>query len=312
MLFFVSLVAIGIALLYAGGEVLIASSIRLARAFGVSRMVIGLTVVAFATSSPELAATLTAAFRGSPDMAVGNVIGSNVANLGLILGMAAVIFPLHAKARFIRREVVFMVAVTVLVYPLMATGLYLGRLEGLFLVVLLVIFLYVLIRDPDSQEVAPDMPTEIFWPTWLSSLGVALGIVLLVAGAQALVRGASEIAYALGVSERVVGLTLVAFGTSLPELAATVVAARRHESDLVLGNVIGSNIFNLLCILGFTTLAHPIVVTPKVLGLDFWVMFGISVLLLGMLATRRRVVRLEGTLLLSIYVGYTVFLYWPQ
>ncbi len=311
MLLSIVLVLAGIALLYFGGEVLVASSIRLARKFGVSRIVIGLTVVAFATSSPELAATLTAAFRGSPDIAVGNVIGSNIANLGLILGIAALIFPIHAHVGFIRREVAFMVFATLLVLPLMWTGYFVGRLEGLLLFVLLLLFLRVLIRDPESKELATELPDEIVWPTWLSSLGVLLGIALLIGGAQALIRGASDIALALGVPERVVGLTLVALGTSLPELAATVVAARRHESDLVLGNVIGSNIFNLLCILGLTAMVHPIAVVPTALSLDFWVMLGISVLTMAMLMTQGRVVRLEGTILLTIYVGYTAFLYWP-
>lgn len=312
MLLPITLVLAGITLLYFGGEVLVASSIRLARSFGISRIVIGLTVVAFATSSPELAATLTAAFRGSPDIAVGNVLGSNIANLGLILGIAAVLFPLHTHIGFIRREVGFMIFATALVYPLMWTGHYLGRLEGLLLVALLVAVLYVLVRDPESQQVVDDLPDDIAWPAWVSSLGVLGGIALLVGGAQALISGASEIAFAFGVPERVIGLTMVALGTSLPELAATLVAARRHESDLVLGNVIGSNIFNLLCVLGLTAMIHPIAVVPQALGQDFWVVLGISVLTLVMLVSGKKVVRWEGVVLLTIYASYTAFLYWPR
>ena len=311
MLMSVLLVLLGIALLYGGGELLIASSIRLARSFGISRMVIGLPVVAFATSSPELAAMLTAAFGGSPDMAIGNVFGSNVANLGLILGTAALLFPLPTTIRFIRREVVFMVAMTLLVYPLMWTGHYLGRLEGLLLLVLLVLFVRAVIRDPESEQIVDEISDDNPWPAWQSSLGVALGIGLLVGGANALVAGAKTIALAFGVGELVIGLTLVALGTSLPELAATFAAARRKEVDLVLGNVIGSNIFNLLCILGLTTLAHPLAVTGRALNVDYWVMLGISLLVLVLLALQRRVTRVEGAALLLIYLVYAAILLRP-
>lgn len=308
MLLSVFLVLAGVGLLYLGGEVLVDNSIRLAKSFGVSSLVIGLTVVAFATSAPELAATLTAAFKGSPEMAVGNVLGSNVANLGLILGISALIFPLEATARFIRREVAFMVFVTILIYPLMVRHQFLGWVDGLLLLVMLSLFLVTQMReqrdgDDDEEEDGTSRPP------WLSSLGIALGVVLLVGGAQALVTGASDIARTLGVSERVIGLTLLALGTSLPELAAAISAARRHEGDLVLGNVIGSNIFNLLCILGITSIVHPIEVSAAAIGLDFWVVLAISVAVLLALATQRRLVRLEGAILLAAYVAYTVYLY---
>ncbi|MCP3961568.1 MAG: calcium/sodium antiporter [bacterium] len=310
------LVIVGIALLYFGGELLVENSIRLAKAFGVSSLVIGLTVVAFATSAPELAATLTAAFKGAPEMAIGNVLGSNVANLGLILGVSAIIFPLYATVRFIRREVAFMVFVTIVIYPLMATGLHLSRLEGLLLVGLLGVFIATQMRETGTESETADEEAEGEAagerPVWLSLLGVAVGVGLLVGGAYALVEGASTIARSLGVSDRVIGLTLVALGTSLPELAAAIAAARRHEGDLVLGNVIGSNIFNLLCILGFTSLAHPIDVPAKALALDFWVVLAISVLVLIALATQRRLVRFEGAILLALYLGYMIFLYWAK
>ncbi len=310
MLTSILLVLAGIALLYAGGEVLVASSIRLANSFGVSSLVIGLTVVAFATSAPELAATIIAALEGAPDIAIGNVMGSNVANLGLILGTAAVIFPLYTDVRFIRREVAFMVFVTILIYPLMATGSSLSWLDGLFLLVMLGIFLTTQLRETDGGESEDDDNGESDRrPVWLSILGIAFGIVLLVAGAHALVTGASDVARALGVSDRVIGLTLVALGTSLPELAAAIAAARRHEGDLVLGNVVGSNIFNLLCILGIASIVHPIRVAPKAIGLDYWVVLAISLLVMAALAIRRRLVRLEGAVLLAFYFGYMFFLY---
>ncbi len=309
MLFSIFLVVIGAALLYVGGEVLVDNSIRLAKSFGVSSLVIGLTVVAFATSAPELAATITAALRGVPDIAIGNVFGSNIANLGLILGVSALIFPLHATVRFIRREVAFMVFVTILVYPLMARSNLLGWLEGLVLVGMLGIFLWTQLRETRQEDDDEDSDDGDQRPVWLCALGIALGVALLVGGAQALVQGASDIARGLGVSDRVIGLTLVAFGTSLPELAAAISAARRHEGDLVLGNVIGSNIFNLLCILGITSMVHPIRVAPQALGLDYWVVLVISVLVLVGLATQRRLVRFEGAVLLAFYLGYMAYLY---
>ncbi len=308
MLFSAFLVVLGVALLYYGGEVLVENSIRLAKSFGVSSLVIGLTVVAFATSAPELAATITAALKGAPDIAIGNVFGSNIANLGLILGVTALIFPLHATMRFVRREVAFMLFVTILIYPLMATSRLLNWMDSLLLLAMLAIFLWTQLRETRDDD-DDDEENEDDRPAWLSALGIAFGVALLVGGAQALVTGASDIARAVGVSDRVIGLTLVALGTSLPELAAAISAARRHEGDLVLGNVIGSNIFNMLCILGITAMVRPIPVAEQVLKLDYWVTLVISVLLLIALATQRRLVRLEGGLLLGFYLGYMVYLY---
>jgi cation:H+ antiporter len=310
LLFSSFLVLLGIALLYYGGESLVDNAILLARRFGVSQLVIGLTVVAFATSAPELATSLIAAFGGSPDIAIGNVLGSNIANLGLILGSAALIFPLAATARFIRREVVFMILITACLYPLMSTGLVIGRLEGLGLFLLLIGFLVISLRDPGNQEeVTGDDEETSDKALWLIVLGISIGVALLVGGAHALVEGASAIARSYGVPERVIGATLVALGTSLPELAASVVAARRHQGDLVLGNVIGSNIFNLLCILGLTSLVHPIAINIEFLRFDFWVTLGISILVFALLAVRKKLSRAEGGVLLVMYFGYLVFLF---
>lgn len=312
MLLALFLILLGIGLLYAGGEILVESSIRLAQVFGLSKMVIGLTVVAFATSSPELAATLTAALHGSPDIAIGNVVGSNVANLGLILGLSVIVMPIAVKRQFLRREMAFMTFATIVVYPLMLTDFDVTRLEGVFLIALLVFFLWTLMQSKDDEALAScnaEVDTKPQRPTWQAALGVGLGIALLVVGAQTLISGASTIARALGITDRVIGLTIVAFGTSLPELAASVIAARRREGDLVLGNLIGSNIFNLLCILGLTAIVHPISVSQDVMRLDFWVMLAISLLVLIFLATSLKMHRTEGWILLVIYCGYIVFLF---
>ena len=312
MLLAIFLLLLGIALLYGGGELLVDNSIRLAKNFNISNMVIGLTVVAFGTSCPELATSMAAALTGSPDIAIGNAFGSNVANIGLILGLSALIMPFTVTGAFLRREVAFMILSTVLVYPLMVNGL-LNRLEGLILFLLLLGFLYVLVRDPGAQDEhmvhAPDLERKPR-PVGLASLGVVVGVGLLVGGAEALVEGGRYVATAFGVSERVIGFTIVAFGTSLPELAASIVAARRGEGDLVMGNLVGSNIFNLLCILGLTAMVVPIPVSPESMRLDFWMMLGVSVLLLVVLVSNKKLVRSEGVLLVVIYLSYIAYLFW--
>ncbi len=302
------LVAIGVVLLFWGGEILVTNAKALARHFGVSPMVIGLTIVAFATSCPELAATVTATLRGSPHMALGNVIGSNIANICLILGVTALLGPLAASTRFLRREVAFMMLVSVLLYPVLITG-QVERWHGALMVVALIFFLVTLIRDPSSAEEYSDEDGPVDRPLWLSSLGVLGGLLLLVGGAQALVTGASDLARTFGVPERVIGLSLVALGTSLPELATSIVAARRKETDIILGNVIGSNIFNLLCILGITALIKPIPVAAAVLQLDFWVMLATSGLVIVLLAIRSPIRQIEGAFLLAIYVAYMGYLF---
>ena len=308
-------IVVGVALLYWGGELLVEHSIHLAKSLGVSSMVIGLTVVAFATSAPELAATLTAAFSGSPDLAVGNAFGSNITNLGLILAISTLVMPIDVTQRFLRREMAFMLLATILVYPLMVDG-QLERWEGGFLFLALVAFLWRLIRNGASSGAPPVAGLEVedeeaTSSLWRSIGAVAVGVVLLVTGAKVLVQGATAIALGFGVPERVIGLTLVALGTSLPELAASVAAARRRAGDLVLGNIVGSNIFNLLCILGLTSLAHPIAVPAAAMGIDFWVMFGISALTLLFLTLGSQLSREEGVVLLLIYVGYSIFLFLP-
>ncbi len=309
MLISLLLVAIGIVLLFYGGELLVDHAKKLAFHFGMSPMAIGLTVVAFATSAPELAAAVAANLKGSPDLAVGNAVGSNIANVGLILGITALFYTLPATGRFLRREMAFMIVVTVLCYPLMLTSLALERLEGFVLFAILIGFIWFLLRDPEHQVVGLEEGQIEEAPVWKSALGVAFGIALLVGGAQALVIGASDMARAVGISERVIGLTLVAIGTSLPELAASLVAGRKGETDIVMGNIIGSNIFNLLCILGLTSVVAPLQVAAEVMRLDYFVMLGISVLLMVFLGLTGRLYRAEAFALLSIYIGYSVYLF---
>jgi cation:H+ antiporter len=307
------LVLLGAGLLYLGGEALIRGAVDLSRLLGLTPMVIGLTVVAFATSAPELAASLTASLRGSPDVAIGNVLGSNVANVGLILALAAFFGALQAQSRFVRREMPIMLAATLLLLP-MLLDLRLGRLEGLILLAALALYIGWCLRAGrvEPPELEGEVAELIGKPPMrlsLAILAVAAGIALLVLGAWALVEGAVDIARHFGVPERVIGLTMVAFGTSLPELAAAVAAARKRQADLVLGNVVGSNIFNVLGILGATALVRPLPVAVASLRVDYWVALGFSVVVLPLLWPDLRLGRLEGSGLLLLYAAYLWLLF---
>jgi len=314
-LFDILLMAGGIALLYFGGEWLVRNSVVLARSWGVSAMVVGLTVVAFGTSSPELAASLAAALTGSPGIAIGNVIGSNIFNILAILGVTALLAPIAVQARFIKREVPIMIGVTLLLFPLLYSGHSLSRPEGLLLVALLGLYIWFLYRADQGevaevqsefeQEYGDNRKTKADWRTYV---GVVVGLVLLVAGARLLVMGAVELARGVGVPELIIGLTIVAAGTSLPEVAASIIAALKREPDIALGNIVGSNIFNILSILGITALVQPIGLPWESVQRDMWVMLGISLLLWPFLFTGSRLGRREGGAFLALYVAYMVFL----
>ena len=300
----------GIALLYLGGELLVRNASSLAARLGISPLVIGLTVVAFGTSAPELAATLASALNGAPDLAIGNVIGSNIANVGLILASAALIYPLMAGKLFLKRDFPVMMAISLLLIPIMLDGL-VSRLEGGILVALLIAYLVYLLKF-DSEQLSPDdLPLEPKQPLWQNLILLALGIGLLVLGARLLVAGAIDIATRLGVPEAVIGLTVVAFGTSLPELASSIVAASKKQSDIILGNIIGSNIFNILAILGSTSLIHPWAEPFAAIRLDIIIMLGFSLALLPLfiLGTKGQLGRIPGALLLTAYGIYIVALF---
>jgi cation:H+ antiporter len=305
------LVLAGAALLYGGGEFLVRGSVSLARALGISPLVIGLTVVAFATSSPELFACLIAAIKGNPEMALGAVVGSNIANVGLILGLTVILLPLIATKHFIRREVPFMVFSGALLFPACYDNV-IGRIEGLIALILLFVFLWYLIKKSREQKEHIPIEDEIESTPPNSLLAIVFiigGLGLLVGGAHLLIEGASAIARAFGVPEKVIGLTLVAFGTSLPELASCVVAAVKKEGDLILGNIIGSNIFNTLCILGATTVIYPIHVDMSVIFIDLCVMLAITFSLMPLMWTQFKLQRFEGALLFAAYIIYVYYLF---
>ncbi len=306
MLIDVLLILGGLGLLIIGGEFLVRGASDLARRLGMSSLVVGLTVVSVATSAPELAVTTDSVLRGAPDLAVGNVIGSNTANVLLILGAGALMAPLLVRRRLLRFDLPAMLLLSV---GLLLMGLDggLGLVDG---IILLAAFIgvttaTVLIgrRDPDAVT---DEPGREPGPVWRSLLLVAGGVGALVVGAQLLVRGAVSIASGLGVSELVIGLTIVALGTSLPELAATIVAVRRGEADMAVGNVVGSNIANIGLVLGLPALFSPagIPVAPATVALDMPLMIAAALALATVAFTGHRIVRLEGLVFLGLYVAY--------
>ncbi len=275
-------------------------------------MVIGLTIVSMGTSSPELAATLAGVLQGAPAVAFGNVVGSNISNLGLVLGVTALIWPLDVAARFIRRDAPFMIAISALIYLVVWNGV-IGRFEGIALLVILALFLGSLFHRPsEALEIEAEFKEAFGQSTlspWVSITAIVVGIGLLVIGAKILISGAVGLATTLGISERVIGLTLVALGTSLPELASSIVAAIHREGDVVIGNLIGSNIFNILLILGLTAVVSPIPVDAQSVWLDLHVMMGISILAWFFLRSQSHLGRLEGVLLVVAYATYIGFLF---
>ena len=306
------LLALGLVLLVAGAELLVRGASRLATAFGITPLVIGLTVVAFGTSAPELAVSLQSAWSGSADIALGNVVGSNVFNVLAILGLSAAIAPLVVQLKVIRFDVPLMVAVSALAWGLALDGR-VGRLDGALLFAGVVAYTIWSIRAGRAES--PQLPEEARPGSSSGSLGgsvvlVLVGLALLVLGARWLVQGATEIARALGFSELVIGLTIVAGGTSLPELATSVVAAARGQRDIAVGNVVGSNLFNLLCVLGGAALLAPagVAVAPQALAFDLPVMTAVAFACLPVFLTGHAIARWEGLLFLGYYAAYTTWL----
>ncbi|MDM9651951.1 calcium/sodium antiporter [Pseudomonas mendocina] len=314
---FVYLIA-GLVLLVAGAEVLVRGAAKLAAQFGIPPLIIGLTVVAFGTSAPETAVSVQSAFNGSGDLAIGNVIGSNIANVLLILGMTALIAPLIVSRQLIRLDVPIMIGASLLTFGLAWDGS-LSRLDGALLFAGVLTYTGFLIysarkdKGNDDDEFAKEFGLdEAPKPyAWVINLGLIIaGLVLLVAGSNFLVEGAVTLARALGISELVIGLTVVAIGTSLPELATSILAAIKGERDIAVGNIVGSNIFNLLCVLGLASLVSPaaISVSPNALAFDFPVMIAVAVACLPIFFTGYRINRWEGLLFLAYYVAYTLYL----
>jgi cation:H+ antiporter len=308
----------GLVLLFLGGESLIRGAVGLARKLDVSPLFTGLVVVGFGTSAPEFVVCLEAALRGQYDITIGNIVGSNIANLMLILGVAALIQPILSRASILKRDGLAMLLASATLVGLAFFG-EVSRVLGLVLLAMLVGFIAICWiserahsdGEPSDIEEEIEEVGQLPGRTSVAVLAVLAGIIALVFGSNMLIEGATGIAMAFGISEAVIGVTLVAIGTSLPELAAVIVAAIRNHADVALGNVLGSNVFNVFGMLGLTAVIEPLAINRAFLDLDMWVMLGVSALLLVFLTTGNRLNRGESLLLLAGYTAYVVFLLDP-
>ena len=316
----------GLALLVAGGELLVRGAVQVASRLGVSPLVIGLTLVGFGTSTPELVTSVQAALSGSPGIAYGNIVGSNIANILLILGISATLTPIRISSRTLRRDGGVMLFVAV-VFAALAATVTMGVLVGAVFVLALGTYIFFAFRQERAsaaehgaaydkglaaQEVDPALvPAQRPGRSVTLSLLTAIaGLALVVLGGYFLVQGAVNVARSFGISETIIGLTIVAVGTSTPELVTSIMAALRKEADVAFGNIIGSNIYNILGIGGMTALIAPVRVPAEIVRFDNWVMIGVSVLAVVLAHTSSRITRWEGGLLLAGYAGYIALL-WP-
>lgn len=309
----------GLVLLVVGAEALVKGASRLALKMGIPPLIIGLTVVAFGTSAPEMAVSVKGSLMGQADIALGNVVGSNIFNVLFILGISAIITPLVVSQQLIRWDVPLMIVVSVLVY-LMALDGKIGRWDGLFLFSGIMAYTYfairasrrekALVKKEYEQEFGDKQKGKESHPLWIQIVLILAGLALLVLGARWLVDSAIQIATYLGVSEVIIGLTIVAAGTSLPEVATSVIASIRGERDIAVGNVVGSNIFNILAVLGLSSLVSPsgVAVAPSLEGFDIPVMIAVAVACLPIFFTGHRINRWEGWLFLGYYAAYTIYL----
>lgn len=306
------LIAAGFVLLYVGGEALVRGAGGLALRLGMSSFIVGMTVVAFATSSPELAVSLQAAVIGQDDVAIGNVVGSNICNIALVLGLCALIRPQEVQMRILRMDIPWLIFASALLVAFLDDGR-ISRPAGIVLVVGLLVFIYWNIqmarREREEDRVREEFEHVVQdrhrkpWIDWLLMLA---GFAALVGGGATFVRGGVGLAEALGVSAALISLTVVALGTSLPELATSLVATFRGDDDIAVGNIIGSNFFNILAILGITALVHPLN-RGTITLVDLYVMLGFTIVLLPLIFVRRRIGRPEGLVLLA---GYVAYLWW--
>ncbi|EAS42459.1 calcium/sodium antiporter [Photobacterium profundum] len=319
MLEAIVLLCIGLALLVWSADRLVFGAAALARNFGIAPLVIGMTILAMGSSAPEMMVSATAALAGKTDTAVGNVLGSNIANIALILGITALMKPLSISSIIIRRELPLMLGVTLIAGFLLWDD-YLGFMEGVLLVVLFIIFLLAMLKisrnakdigDPLAEEQESEIPTGV--SNKAAIIWVVVGIILLPYAASMLVDSAVTIAKHFGMSDLLIGLTIIAIGTSLPELAASIASIFKGEDDMAVGNIIGSNVFNILAVMGIPGLINPSVISPLAMGRDFYVMLGLSVLLLLMaLGKRRRINRVEGGILVFCFMAYQFHLFYTM
>ena len=297
----------GLILLFISGKYLVDSSVALARRFRIPTMIIGLTVVAFGTSAPELLVSIQAAIKGFPGIAMGNVVGSNISNILLVLAITALIFPIPVPKKSVRQDWPALMFVSLLLFAFAWDGT-LSRLEGLIFILLLALYLAVAVfqarKSPAEKNPEPAGGKQM--KAWVAGIIFLFSCAGLALGANLLVEHAAIIAEGLGVSQRVISITMVAVGTSIPELATSVIAALKKETEIAVGNIIGSNIMNILSVLGFTSVLGNITVDRAISHFDIPVMLGVTLLLLLIMvpAKRSKIVRLEGALMIVVYLLY--------
>jgi cation:H+ antiporter len=302
----------GLLILISGGELLVRGAVRIAYKLHISTLVVGMTIVSFGTSAPELLVSIEAANSGHPQFAIGNVIGSNIANIALILGIAAIIFPIRVDKNSLRVDWPMMMASTVLVYLFMLRSNSIVYWQGIIMIALLLLFSYLIIwkSRSENRKVARKKVKKATIKSYAMDVAlIVLGSLGLSMGSNILVTGATGIAAEFGISDFVISVTIIAFGTSLPELITALVAAVRRQADISVGNLIGSNIFNLLGILGASSMVSEIPIGNTILFNDMIWMIGVSFLILPFMISGRRINRLEGLVLLLVYLAYMFMIY---
>jgi len=311
ILYSLTIFIIGLVILYFGGEGLVRGSSRLARTMGISPVLIGLTVVAFGTSAPELVVSIIAALKGSNDLIVGNILGSNISNIGLILGISALIYPISIKLTLIKVELPFMILFSILLFLLSQNSL-IEPIEGAVLFILLILMIiyscYDSFKEPKEIEKEFSDFVGVDRSYYKNILYIVFGIIGLSIGAKLLVDSAISIAEIMGVSQAIIGITAVAIGTSLPELTTSVIAALKRESGIIIGNIIGSNIFNI-GIIGIVSVFKPIEMKQNLLQFEFGVMILFAVVLLPIMKTDFKIAKREGLLLLLFYLMFLRFVF---
>jgi cation:H+ antiporter len=298
-------IVVGLVLLYFGGEALVRGSVQLAKTLGVSTLVIGLTVVAFGTSFPELMVSIQAAIDNHPDLVLGNIIGSNVSNILLIAGIAALLTPILAADKVLFRDGSTLLVASALLIALSYSGYQISMLEGLGLLTILLIHTLMMFKTAGAETI--DVEDEGFpfkASIDMDMLLIGSGLLLLYFGAELLIHGAVDLARYFSVSEAVIGLTMVALGTSIPELVTTLISVKHKNIDIILGNVLGSNIFNILMVLGVTALIQPLAVTPELFKFSLWLMMGITLLMIFILRFREKLDAPVGVVFLGLYAFY--------
>lgn len=308
-------IGFGSMLLVKGGDWTVDAAVYVARRFGISQLVIGFTILAFGTSLPELIVSVLSNLRGSPGIAIGNVLGSNIANIAFIIGFVAMMTPLVKKSKAIARDLLFMLLVSGLLAGLLVYGT-IGYLAGGAMLLLLFAYIfyqyYAATHGADIPEEADDEDEEGFTSMGRALLFLLLGMGAVAIGAEFLVRGARIGAVAIGVPESVIALSLIAFGTSLPELSTSLIAAKKGHSDMVFGNIIGSNVFNILMIIGVSALVKPIsssMFSPQLVNFDVWVTLAVSVIFAAILFARKSIGRITGGLFFTGYILYNIYIY---